>query len=149
MFVSKPFQKKLSQSPSWVLSVYAAVTSYVDEKAKKNYKVPSTNTLTSALDKEVDSAVQPYIMMQATTGLSIGILKDGKTFFYGYGETAKGNKQIPNEHTIFEIGSISKTFTATLLADAVNSNKIKLDDSINKYCLIQFQTLSITELRLH
>jgi CubicO group peptidase (beta-lactamase class C family) len=106
---------------------------YVNDKTKKNYKVSSTNKLTTPLDKQVDSAVQPYITMQATTGLSIGILKDGKTIFYGYGETAKGNKQIPDENTIFEIGSISKTFTATLLADAVNMGKLKLDDPVNKY----------------
>ena len=66
-------------------------------------------------------------------GLSIGILKDGKTIFYDYGETAKGNAQLPDQNTIFEIGSISKTFTAILLADAVNSGKIKLDDPVSKY----------------
>jgi CubicO group peptidase (beta-lactamase class C family) len=66
-------------------------------------------------------------------GLSIGILKNGKTIFYGYGETAKGNKQIPDEHTMYEIGSLSKTFTAILLANAVNDGKVKLDDPVNKY----------------
>jgi len=69
---------------------------YVDETQRKNYKVPSTNSLSTQLDKEVDSAVQPYISLQATAGLSIGILKDAKALFYGYGETAKGNKQIPD-----------------------------------------------------
>ncbi len=106
---------------------------YVDETAKKNYRVPSTNSLVSPLDKEIDSAVQPYISLQATAGLSIGILKDGKMQFYGYGETEKGNKQIPDEHTIFEIGSLSKTFTAILLANAVNEGRVKLDDPVNKY----------------
>ncbi len=106
---------------------------YTDDNAKKNYKVASTNKLSSALDKEIDSAVQSYITMQATAGLSIGIVRDGKTIFYGYGETARGNKQIPDEHTLSEIGSLSKTFTAILLADAVNSGKVKLDDPINKY----------------
>ena len=71
--------------------------------------------------------------LAATTGLSIGILKDGKIHFYGYGETAKGSKQLPDEHTLFEIGSISKTFTAILLADAVNNGMIKLDDPVNKW----------------
>lgn len=106
---------------------------YVNETAKKNYRVPSTNPLNTALDKEVDSAVQSYMNRQPTVGLSIGILKDGKTFFYSYGETSKGNKQLPTEHTLFEIGSLSKTFTSILLADAVNSGKVKLDDPANKY----------------
>ena len=106
---------------------------YEDENKKKNYKVSSSNTLNTPLDREVDSAVQPYINLQATAGLSIGILRNGKTTFYGYGETARGNRQIPNDHTIFEIGSISKTFTAILLALAVDDGKAKLDDPVNKY----------------
>ena len=122
---------------------------YSDATAKKNYIVPSINPMATALDKEVDSAVQSYISLQATVGLSIGVLKDGKVFFYGYGETARGNKQIPNEHTLFEIGSISKTFTSILLADAVNSGKVKLDDPMSKYLpdsipRLQFDGIPIT-----
>ena len=106
---------------------------YVDEKAKKTQKVASSNPLVSALDKEVDSAAQSYISLLATTGLSIGILVNGKTYYYGYGETARGNANLPDEHSIYEIGSISKTFTATLLADAVEKGKVKLDDPVSKY----------------
>src|SRR5450631_2981637 len=69
---------------------------YIDDINK--YQPKFTNPLVSTLDKEIHSAVQPYITMQATTGLSIGILKNGKSFFYGYGETARGNKHIPDEN---------------------------------------------------
>jgi CubicO group peptidase (beta-lactamase class C family) len=106
---------------------------YVDDKAKKSQRAATSNPLVSSLDREVDSAAQPYISMLPTTGLSIGILVNGKTYYYGYGETAKKNGQLPNEHSIYEIGSISKTFTATLLADAVEKRKVKLDDPVNKY----------------
>ena len=106
---------------------------YLDEKAIKNQKAATSNPLVSRLDKEVDSAAQTYINLLPTTGLSIGILVNGKTYYYGYGETAKGNGQLPNEHSIYEIGSISKTFTATLLADAVEKGKVKLDDPVSKY----------------
>lgn len=106
---------------------------YQDEKTMKKADVLSSNRLESPLDREVDLAVRPYIMQEAATGLSIGILKGGKTLFYGYGETAKGNGSKPDEHTIFEIGSISKTFTATLLALAVNDAKLKLEDRVNMY----------------
>ena len=104
-----------------------------ESKEKKNYRVASTNPMSTALDHLVDSVVQPYISLQATTGLSIAVLKNNRTFFYGYGETAKGNKVIPDQNTIFEIGSITKTFTAILLAEAVNSGMANLNDPINKY----------------
>jgi CubicO group peptidase (beta-lactamase class C family) len=106
---------------------------YRDERAKKNYRVPCSNPLVTALDKQVDTIAGTYIDLMNTVGLSIGILKDGKTHFYGYGETAKGNKIIPGPATIFEIGSISKTFTATLLAIAVGEGRVRLDDPVNKY----------------
>ena len=106
---------------------------YVDENARKNTPIPGNNPLTTPLDKEVDSVALTYMRQLPTVGLSIGILHDGKTWFYGYGETTKGNKIIPDAGTIFEIGSITKTFTATMLGIAVGEGKIKLDDPVNKY----------------
>jgi CubicO group peptidase (beta-lactamase class C family) len=106
---------------------------YTDGGTLKKSEVASSNRLVTPLDRQVDIAVRPYMRQQATTGLSIGILRAGKTYFYGYGETAKGNGTKPDEHTIFEIGSISKTFTATLLAIAVNNGKLKLEDPVNRY----------------
>jgi len=106
---------------------------YTDDNAKKAVKPGFTNPLVTPLDKEVDNLLQPFINQPNTVGVSIAVFKDGKTYYYGYGETAKGNAQVPTQATIFEIGSISKTFTATLLADAINKGKIKLDDPVNKY----------------
>jgi CubicO group peptidase (beta-lactamase class C family) len=106
---------------------------YSDDNAKKSQKVATSNPLITRLDKAVDSASQPYIRLLPTTGLSIGILINGKKIFYGYGETVKDNGQLPNQHSIYEIGSISKTFTAILLADAVEKGLVKLDDPVSKY----------------
>src|SRR5690606_4907143 len=57
----------------------------------------------------------------------------GKTSVFYYGETEKGNKQLPDENTLFEIGSVSKTFTATLLAYLAQTQQISLDDPITQY----------------
>jgi CubicO group peptidase (beta-lactamase class C family) len=106
---------------------------YVDPKAIKTHPVASSNSLRSPLDQAVDSAAQPYVRQLATSGLSIGIWKNGEESFYGYGETAKGNGQLPDQHTLFEIGSITKTFTAILLAVAVDNHKVSLDDPASRY----------------
>lgn len=100
---------------------------------KKTALVPSSNPLKSKLDKEVDTLARKYIQNSNTAGLSIGILKDGKTYTYGYGTTQKSNGVVPDANTIFEIGSISKTFTAQILAYYVNAGKISLTDPITKY----------------
>jgi CubicO group peptidase (beta-lactamase class C family) len=106
---------------------------FKDESVTKLMLAASSNPLKSVIDKKVDSAARPYIQKANTVGLSIGIIKDGKTYTYNYGETKKGNKRLPTDNTIFELGSITKTFTATLLAYYVNEGKVSLTDPIAKY----------------
>ena len=106
---------------------------FVDESDRKTSAVSRNNPLATPMDKMVDSVAMGYMRRLAPVGLSIGILKDGKTTFYGYGETIKGNGKIPDAGTIFEIGSITKTFTATLLGIAAGEGKVKLDDPVNLY----------------
>lgn len=85
------------------------------------------------LDNFVDSIARTYIQQLHTQSLSIGIVQNSriKTFFYG--ETEKGNKTLPTENTLYEIGAITKTFTAVLLAELVEKGKIQLEDSISKF----------------
>jgi CubicO group peptidase (beta-lactamase class C family) len=51
----------------------------------------------------------------------------------GYGAKSNTDKTVPDGQTVYEIGSVSKTFTATLLADAVERGKMKLNDPVQKY----------------
>ncbi len=62
--------------------------------------------------------------------ISVGIIKDGETTYRIYGNNAS---ILPNEEYIYEIGSITKTFTACLISKAVDEGKIDLDDHIDKY----------------
>jgi len=62
--------------------------------------------------------------------VSVGILQNGQASVTVYGEDAR---ILPNEDYEFEIGSITKTFTAALLERAVSEGKISLDDSIDQY----------------
>ena len=66
-------------------------------------------------------------------GMSIAVVKDGKTHFYNFGTTTRGKRLPPTERSVYEIGSISKVFTSLLLAHAVNEGKIGLQDDIRKY----------------
>lgn len=88
------------------------------KKGNENLEIHSSNPLRTDIDQMIDGVARGYMMQENTVEFSIGILKDGKTYFYGYGETAKGNGIIPNASTVFEIASVTKTFTATLLAIA-------------------------------
>lgn len=85
------------------------------------------------LDRFVDSIARSYMRYEAAKSLAIGLISDNevKTFFYG--ETTPGSGTLPHANTIYEIGSITKTFTATLLANLVENGTIQLDDSIAKF----------------
>ena len=66
-------------------------------------------------------------------GLSIGIYDKGKSSYYNFGTIRKDKNDLPSENTIYEIGSITKTFCSYLLARAVLEKKVILTDDIRKY----------------
>ncbi|TSJ38702.1 beta-lactamase family protein [Mucilaginibacter corticis] len=112
---------------------YFKLEPFTEFVSNKSARVVSSNELKTTLDKKVDSVVRGYIQKSNTVGMSIAIFKDGQSRTYNYGETKKGNGQLPNIGSIYEVGSITKTFTATLLAWYVNEGKLSLTDPITKY----------------
>jgi len=62
--------------------------------------------------------------------ITIGIIQNGKANYTIYG---KNGTVLPQNEYIYEIGSITKTFTVSLMYKAIEEGKIKLDDSIDKY----------------
>ncbi len=57
---------------------------------------------------------------------------DGVEYF-AYGKASRETGAAPDENSIYEIGSISKVFTAILLADMKNRGEVAFDDPIEKY----------------
>ena len=106
---------------------------YKEPVGTKNHVVPTNNPMQSTIDSAVDHIARSYIDKVNTVGLSIGIVKSGTAGVYGYGATTKSSGVIPDADAIFEIGSISKTFTATLLAYYVGEHKVSLNDPVTKY----------------
>lgn len=93
----------------------------------------SDNPIKTHLDSVVQKAATGYMSNKNVACLSVGILLNNQMYIYNYGEIKKGEGQLPGANTIFEIGSVTKTFTGILLANAVLEGKAKLDDDISKY----------------
>lgn len=87
----------------------------------------------AALRAIVDQAVRPVIAKYDLPGVAVAVTVDGKAHFFNYGLASRENKTPVSENTLFELGSISKTFTATLAAYAQVTGKLSLDDHPGKY----------------
>ncbi|MDF7811698.1 beta-lactamase family protein [Hymenobacter sp. YC55] len=96
--------------------------------------VPAANSYSKKqLDLVVQREGEAFIKEPTRVGLSIGIIKDKQTYFYNFGTTEKGTSKAPTQNTIYEIGSVSKTFASLLLAHAVTEKRVSLDDDVRKY----------------
>ena len=77
--------------------------------------------------------VQPYIDHETTKGLSIGIYNKGQVKYHNYGICSDKNPVLPNKQSIYEIGSITKTFTTAVLAQMVQEGKVQYSDPMSDY----------------
>ena len=71
-------------------------------------------------DTALAEAIRPLLQKPADQ-VSVAYLEDGDARFASFGA---------DEHTEFEIGSVSKTFTAALLADAVERGELTLETTV-------------------
>jgi CubicO group peptidase (beta-lactamase class C family) len=103
--------------------------------------IPTNNLLKHAIDTAIDKSVRKYFRDKKVAGMSIGVIKNEEIFTYNYGETQKGTGQLTASDMFYEIGSITKTFTGILLAQAVLDRKINLNDDIRRYLKGNFPNL--------
>lgn len=85
------------------------------------------------IDSLVRDAAQSVMQQHNISGLAIAVTANGKQQFYNYGVASRQTDQKVTRDTLFEIGSISKTFTATLATYAQASGRLSLTDNPGKY----------------
>jgi len=95
--------------------------------------VSGTSMAATDLRKVVDSHVEPLMQQQGIAGLSVAVVNKGKVQYFNYGVANKDKQQPVTQDTLFEIGSVSKTFTATLGGYAEASGKLQLSDKASQH----------------
>lgn len=65
--------------------------------------------------------------------VSVAVYKDGEATIKHFGELTIGKGNKPNDSTLYELASVTKTFTCYIAAKAVLDKKISLDDDIRIY----------------
>ncbi|WP_411969227.1 class C beta-lactamase [Paucibacter sp. B2R-40] len=81
----------------------------------------------------VDAAILPLMAQHDVPGMAVAITLNGEASFYNYGLASRAAHKPVNEHTLFELGSISKTFTATLASYAQVQGQLSLNDHPGRY----------------
>jgi beta-lactamase class C len=81
----------------------------------------------------VDAAIRPLLSEHDVPGMAVAITIDGRTFFFNYGVASRESGAPVTEETLFELGSVSKTLTATLATYAHALGKLSLDDRPGRY----------------
>ena len=82
------------------------------------------------IEETVNAVIQPLMKQQDIAGMAVAIIHNGQRQFFNYGVASKDTRKTVTDQTLFEVGSVSKTFTATLGAYAQAQGKLQLSDSV-------------------
>ncbi len=79
----------------------------------------------AVIDKDLSAALASGALAPGKNGgVTIGVVEHGKRLIWSYG--------LGKDDAVYEIGSISKTFTATILAKMVEEKKVRLDEPVRE-----------------
>lgn len=97
------------------------------------------------IDLAAKEAFTPYIKQESKIGLSVAVINGDQTIFYNYGETKRGSKITPTENSLYEIGSISKTFTAAMVTQLLLEKGITVHTAVSTLLPATFSQISYKE----
>ncbi|MBL8812181.1 MAG: beta-lactamase family protein, partial [Planctomycetaceae bacterium] len=81
----------------------------------------------------ISTAVEPLVTRIPGSGVFVAVvLPDGSRETYSFGTMNAAGKPVSSE-SIFELGSLTKSFTGTLLADMVSHGEVSLNDPVSRY----------------
>jgi CubicO group peptidase (beta-lactamase class C family) len=104
-------------------------------------QTPTDNPLRTRTDSVIHTAVTTFFAQPCHVGLSLALLDHDASRFYDYGTTSKDRQRLPTRHTIYEIASITKTFTGSLVAKALLDGRMDLDADIRTYLTESYPNL--------
>lgn len=106
------------------------------------------------LESQIDRIAGSYVSRRENVALTIGVIQQDRHYIKGFGKLSGTQPSTPGAHTVYEIGSVTKILTGTVLAALVNEKTVLLEDSIRLYLpaevisQLHFSIQSITLLQL-
>ncbi|MCP5105025.1 MAG: serine hydrolase [bacterium] len=95
--------------------------------------VPAQDGMAGPSEAEIKKIIKKKVdKYDVGFGIVVGIVNEKERKIISYGTLRKGGKEVDRK-TVFELGSVTKTFTGILLADMVERRMLNLDDPIEKF----------------
>jgi beta-lactamase class C len=104
-------------------------------------------------EKIIAQVIHPMMQRYGIPGMAVGIVSGGHDYVYDFGVMSKATGKPVTRDTLFEIGSVSKAFTAVLVSYAQAGGRLALSDSASKYLPAlrgsSFDNVSLLNLGTH
>jgi serine-type D-Ala-D-Ala carboxypeptidase/endopeptidase len=108
-------------------------------------------------ESKIDRITQDYINHRENLAFTIGVIEQGDSYIKGFGKFSDTDNSLPDDRTIYEIGSVTKVFTGIVLAKLANDKTVNLDDPIRLYLPLEVsnqlnpavQSISLQQLATH
>lgn len=115
--------------------------------------LPAAEAAHARIDAEVDRAMRPLLQKNDIAGMAVALSIDGRHYFYNYGVASRDTGQPVTDSTLFELGSVSKTFTATLATYAQANGQLAMTDKVSRHVPLlrgsYFDQVSLIHLGTH
>lgn len=114
----------------YLFFLFTIIITGCNQNSKKESLAKNKN---NEIQEIIDSAAFRLINKPLINSSSIGVVYKGEKYLGHYGELEKTKGNPPTDKTIYEIGSLSKVLTGTLVANAVLEEKLNLEDDVQRY----------------
>ena len=85
------------------------------------------------IQKVVEKGVQDFRVRTGAPGVAVALYLNGADYYFNFGHADLAPKAAVTEDTLFELGSVTKLFTATMLAYQVAQGERRLDDQVTRW----------------
>ncbi|MBS1624583.1 MAG: beta-lactamase family protein [Bacteroidetes bacterium] len=111
------------------ISIICVALYFLSVRAYEYYKLVTFHD-THDLQDQISGRCSQYIEDKETVGLSIGLIQGEKVFIRSFGLADKDDHRPVDSATVFEIGSITKVFTAELAQIMVDRGELSWQETI-------------------